>query len=133
MTDAISILDIEIKNTAVEIIDPVSGEPMGLTVTLRPLSDAAVVKVQNRYAKDIRDALMRRKPTQAMEEERDVETLATAIVGWDWNDATIGGQPISPLAFTPENVRAVLRAKKLSFIRRQVDQKLGEEGDFFAV
>lgn len=129
-----TIFDVEVNSLELDIIDPVTNDPMGFRVSLRPLTDPVVDKVQKKYAREIRDALMRRKNTQALEEEQAVEVLASAVTGWEWTNATLGGTiALDPVEFTPDNVRQLLRAKKLAFIRRQIDAKLGEEGDFFRV
>lgn len=129
-----SILDVKARDEELEIIDPITQEPMGLVINLRSASSPEVSAVNKKYQRKIRDLMMKRKSTIALEEERDIEFMAAAISGWEWKNATLGGKTqLDPLEFTPENVRAVLKAKQLGFIRRQIDQKLSEEGDFLAV
>lgn len=129
-----NILEVETRNQVVEINDPVTHEPMGLKITLRPQSSAEVQRVINKGKREIREAERRNKPTEAVEEQVALDMFVAAIVDWEWDNATLGGTlDLDPLDFTEENVKAVLQSKKLAFIRRDLDKKLGADGDFLQV
>ena len=129
MQGAINLLEIETQNVILDIIDPITDEPMGLQFELLSPSDPVLVRLEKKYRSDLRDAARKGKSTEAIHNAFEIDYPAAAIVNWHWNNATIGGsKPLAPIEFTAENVRAMLKAKKLDFIRRQVNEKLGDDG-----
>jgi len=122
MTDISSIVA---APRVVDIKHPATGEPIGLKVTLLPVSDSKVQSAQRRL---INDRLQRHdKPTAEKMEQNKLALLEAAVSDWTWEgDLTFeGGKP----EFTPSDLRKVL--KKLPWVRDQIDIELGNEAAFF--
>ncbi|MGB1561546.1 MAG: hypothetical protein ACPHN2_08620 [Sinimarinibacterium flocculans] len=119
------IANIEAAPRELQIVNPTTHEPIGLTLTLLPSSDdrvrAAARRIQN-------ERLARRavKVTAEQLEAQGAAMLVAHISGWKWAEGvTFGGET---LAFNEENVRKVL---KKAWIRKQVDDATTDEASFF--
>ena len=122
MTDISSIVPNE---RTIEIKHPATGEPIGLSINLLPASAPPVLAAQRKM---INDRLQRNSKTTAesMEQNR-LALIESAVNGWSWRgDLTFEGKKPE---FTPENLRKVL--KKLTWLRDQIDQELGNDAAFF--
>lgn len=109
----------------IDIKHPASGQPIGLKVTLRPDSDPAVTAARRSF---LNDRLQRRgKVTAEKIEEQNQRVIVAAVSGWTWEgDLTFeGGKP----DFNEINLVKVL--KKLTWVRDQIDEELGDAAAFF--
>lgn len=122
MTDISSIVPNE---RTIDIKHPATSEHIGLKITLLPASSAPVLAAQRKM---INERLQR--DVKATAERMDANRLAlieAAVAGWTWEgDLTFEGKKPE---FTPENLRKVL--KKLTWLRDQIDQELGNDAAFF--
>lgn len=110
----------------VEIRHPGTGEPTGLVIECVSLQSEQVKRVQ----RSITDKVLRsrtRKLSAEQIEENAVEVLAAAVVGWEWRDGATwaGGKTLD---FSPANVRVVVG---VDWLRKQIDEALGDESAFF--
>ena len=113
----------------VEILHPVTEQPVGVLVTLLPQDDPRVRAERNRI-QDVMLVLRQKgkQITQAQIERNTINLLKASIESWDWSQSTIafnGGRP----EFTPQNVEAVLT--QVTWFRDQIDEELGDEKAFF--
>lgn len=113
--------------TVVEILHPVTSKPVGIRVTLlsryHPEIKAMVRKIQ-----DGRVASARRgKPLDAATiEDETLEVLAASVQSWDGVERD--GEALS---CTRENVLDLLRNPGYQWMRRQIDESLGNDALFF--
>jgi hypothetical protein len=109
----------------IEIKHPVTGEPIGLRVTLRPDSADEVQAVKRKLVNErLRRDL---KPSAERIEENGYLLLDASISGWEWDgDLTFEG---SKPELSPKNLRKVL--KRLTWMRDQIDTELGNDAAFF--
>ena len=120
------ITSIAASERPVEINHPGTGEPIGLTVTLRPESDPEVEAVRRKW---LNEKLQRRSGRMTAErlEEVQITLITAAVTGWDWaGDLTFKDEKPE---FTPANLRKVLR--ELPWVKAQLDEALGDEAAFF--
>lgn len=105
---------------------PSTQEPIGLRITLRPMSSPEVEKVRRKNANQ-RLSGRNQKVTAEQLEANATELLVAAVVNWEWDEGTTmeGEQP----ECTEQNVRKVLNSQK--WIRDQVDQELADDAAFF--
>lgn len=113
--------------TEVEILHPVTNKPTGIKVVLlsryHPDIKAMVRKIQ-----DTRMAQARRnKPMDAATiEDETLEVLAASVKSWQGLD-----RDGEALACTRENVLDLLRNPGYQWMRRQIDESLGNDALFF--
>jgi hypothetical protein len=118
----------EIQRTTVdlEITHPVSGEPTGLVLTLRSLSDPEIRRMAEASLEKQRAAARRQKQfTVRQEIAEDIRIKAACVTAINWGDASLAGEK-------PElslEVAEKLLAK--DFIYKQVTQQLLQDEDFF--
>lgn len=116
---------IKAENRAFEIRNPKTDEPIGLIITLIPESDAKVQAVQRKF---LNDRIQRRKPPTA--EQIESSQLAKVIAGiekWEWTgEANFHGEKPE---FNEANARKLF--KELPWIRKQVDEEIGDDAAFF--
>lgn len=127
ITDLSKILEESLQEATLTIYHPVSGVDLGIRIKVcSPDSE--------RYRKHER-AIKNRALTQARKqknnqlsmeaiEESSMDLLVGSIVSWD--GVVWGGQP---LECTEENARQLF--EQFPFIRRQVDEFLGDVANFF--
>ena len=111
---------------AFDILHPGNGEPIGLKVTLLPMTDEKVEsarrKIQNR-----RLSSRSTKVTADQLDTEGLELLCASVGGWEWvGEATFKGEQPE---CTPENVRRVLKEAK--WIKDQIDREAGYTEAFF--
>jgi predicted Mrr-cat superfamily restriction endonuclease len=118
-------------NTVAEIRHPVTGEPIGLSITLRPATHPEVKAVQNRLTNEV--LRQRQKMTSEKLDSNNLDRLVASTdaftwgVGADGEKASFGGEQLEA---TPVNVRRLYR--EAPWIKQQVDEALGDEGRFYA-
>lgn len=109
----------------VQIINPKTYEPIGLTITVLPGSHPKV-KDASRKLQNARLAQRNQKITAEQLEANGLTILLAHIESWKWDEGvTFGGEK---LEFNEASVRKVL---KKDWIRRQVDEAAGDEAAFF--
>ncbi len=89
------------------------------------MSSPKVKAAQNRMTNE---RLVKRshKVTAESIEENGTKLIVSAVDGWEWqDDASFNG---AKPEFTEANLRAVL---KIDWIRKQLDEELGDEASFF--
>ena len=90
----------------IEIIHPVTGENVGIRVTLVSLVDERLKAVRRRFQNKKIELEKRGKTFKADDlEENAVELLLNAITGLDWYDADFNGEKS---IFNEKNVKMVL-------------------------
>lgn len=113
--------------TEVELIHPVTNKPTGIKVILRS-RHSAEMKALARQVADSRLALARRnKSMDSAAIEDEVTGFMVASVR-SWSGITKGG---TPLECTPENVKGILIDPGLQWIKKQLDEALGNDALFF--
>jgi hypothetical protein len=121
------ILDIKPTTVFLDLKHPHSGEPVGIRVELQSLSSPAVRAVEKRIQnKALRSG---RNGMNADKVERNThEILSAAIVGWEFAEGvTLGGKKNPPCT---EETK--LEFVKHAWIAKQLDDRLGDDADFFA-
>ena len=114
------------ETRTIDINHPVTLEPIGLKIDLLPTTSKQVRDVQRKHANE--NIKNRFKTTTAEKLEANaLDILVAATAGWTWGEGADwkGGKP----ELTPENVREVY--KKAPWIRKQVDEALGDDAEFF--
>lgn len=113
--------------TEVEIIHPATSKPVGIRVTLLSRHHPDI-KAMARKIGDSRMALARRnKPMDSAAIETElVEILVASVKSWSGVD-----RDGVPLACTPENVRDLLSNPGYQWIRKQLDDAMGNDALFF--
>lgn len=124
-TNITDITSIKPAERTIEIKHPVTDEPIGLTITLRPESDLAVQAAQRRF---LNERLQKGKKVTAEQiEAGTLSKVVAAIAGWEWkNGLTFHGDIPD---FSEANVRKVF--KELPWVRTQIDAELGDDAAFF--
>ena len=113
--------------TEVEIIHPLTNKPVGIKFLIISRHTAEVKNLARQMA-DKRIASARKgKPidTASLEDE-SLDLLVAAVKGWDGVEDE--GKPIP---CTAEKVREILSTPGLEWIRKQVDDALGNDALFF--
>lgn len=112
----------------VEIRHPVTGDKLGMTVTVASYQSERVKKLQRKLA-NVAMREQRRNPKKAATveevEEKAHDIMVAAVIGWSGFE-----RDGKPLPCTPENVRAVLTNPDLWFIGEQID-KAAEDAQAF--
>lgn len=113
-------------NRTVDILHPATHEPTGIKIEVAPMTSPAVKAVERKWANENYRTRFKTLTAEKAEAQR-LDVLVAATAGWSWGGNTNfeGEKP----DFTPENVRRVYRA--LPWLRRQVDDALGEDSEFF--
>ena len=112
-----------------EVLHPKSGDPIGLTLKLRPYTAPEIKAVERRWQTQ---ALRGRKFSADQIEARGTDILVAYVSGWAWGkDAD--GEPCTFKGEVPEFNEASLRRvlKELPWLKKQLDVEAGSESDFF--
>ncbi len=113
----------------VDIVHPVTQEPIGLKLTVRPDSAPEVRAVERKW---LTMGLRGRRITAEQMESRGIEILVAHVSGWAWGNDT-NGEACTFDGGTPEfnepNLRKVLKA--LPWIKKQLDVEAGNDSGFF--
>lgn len=123
--------EIKSANSFLEITHPKTGEPIGLRVEILP-PDSEIVRSRVRAIRDARQHKERRGiVVTASEQERiSIDLCVTAVVDWQWtkpiDEANYNGEQPS---FAKSTLAEML--KTLEWMRRQIDDHLGDEKNFF--
>lgn len=116
-------------NRDVEIVDPKTQEPIGLTLFVRPDTSPEVKAVERKW---MNMGLRGRRLNAEQMEARGTEILVAHVAGWTWgNDpegtpCTFGGEQPD---FNEANLRRVFKA--LPWIKKQLDIEAGNDAGFF--
>lgn len=123
------------RERTIEITHPVTGDDIGLSVTLRPQSSPEVKEVLRQHGDEDLEFAQRtrgragKKANAATVERRAVEHLAATISGWKWAEGvTFKGE--AP-AYSTEAVKKLLSDPEAHWIRKQIDIEAGDEAAFF--
>ena len=124
--------ELKLKDTAVvEILHPVTGEPLGIRITIHS-SDSDVARNMIRAQATTRLHHLRSKKrsilTQEEVEAEGTEYLVKCTVGWEGVE-----ENGTPLSATPENLRRVYSTPAYRWLRQQVDEAIAERGLFFDI
>lgn len=124
---------IKAENTTVEIRHPVTFEPIGLSITLRPPTHPSVKAVQRRLLTEAQKSTKGRLPAEKLE-AYGLDRLIAATEAFTWGEGP-DGQPCKfegeqPEA-TAENARKLYAA--LPWVKQQIDEAMGDEAAFFRV
>lgn len=132
-----SFFEVETQHSSVQIEDE-TGEKMGLTIELRPLSSPEAQRVQRAGRTRIFEATRKGLDTSGISERNGRELLAACIVGWTWSDApqlvTKTGKVVKlkPVEYSPDNAIKLVSDRDFPFVARQIDEHLGAASNFFA-
>lgn len=112
----------------VEILHPVTGEKLGITVSILSLNDERMAQIRRKIQNKRIELEKRNKTFKADDlEENELELLCASMTGWVWDgEADYHGE--KP-AFNEKNVKAVL--KELPWFRQQITEAIGDEKAFF--
>ncbi|WP_309086389.1 hypothetical protein [Chelativorans sp.] len=116
------------EGVEVDIRHPVTGEKLGMTVTVASYQSERVKKLQRKMANQaLRE--QRRNPKKAATieevEEKAHDLMVAAVISWTGFE-----RDGKELPCTPENVRAVVSNPDLWFIAEQID-KAAEDSQAF--
>ena len=112
----------------IEILHPLTGEKIGVSVTVLSINDEKMAAVKRRIQNKRLELERRGKTFKADDlDENEFELLTTAITGWNWDGDTDfhGEKPV----FNEKNVKAVL--KELSWFKQQIVEAISDEKAFF--
>lgn len=125
----VDLATIKPTDRTVDIRHPVTGEDIGVSVTLMPVSDDRLKRLR-RQIQDKQSVLERKgKSFKAEEREKNAnDFLFAAMTGWNWHgdDVTFRGERPE---FNQRNVNAVF--EELPWFREQIDEELGDTKSFF--
>jgi len=115
------------QNAQVKIYAPGTDEWIGMTVELRPQTAPEVKRVERRHLDAmVADAQRRGKITTAVkQEERAIDLLTAAIVGWTWDDKV---PPDRRIEYSEDAARDLLADEKF---REQLDRAWGVDANFW--
>lgn len=118
--------DIKTQTVDLDILNPATGHPTGMVLTLRPKSDPEVKAISERMVEKRRAAERRNKPYTIQQDIADsIRIHAACVVGVKWGEVTLNGkQP----KLTPEVAADLLER---DFIFEQVSAELQQSADFF--
>lgn len=127
---AISIHDLVRTSAEMELLGPDFATPTGCKIRLQSINTAGI----KQKAVETQAAIIHADKTNNIEEFTKIlmraeksasEMAAMAIVGWD-NDEVMGGP------YTPEYAKALMSNSNMEFIRKQVNQFIGDQKNFFS-
>jgi hypothetical protein len=91
-TDSIDLSTVSPNNRLIKILHPGTGDEIGLTIELLPLSDPKVRAVKRRV---VNERLQRnKKMTAEAMEKSGIELICAAAVGWTWGKDS-NGKPLT--------------------------------------
>lgn len=75
-----------------ELLHPLTEEPMGVTFKIRSSDSAEAKAVQRRHIDEIYERNRSGKPLKAKDSiQRDIEKAASFVAGWDWGQKKYEG------------------------------------------
>ena len=116
---------ISANERTIDILHPATGEPTGLKVTLLPGTDEKVESARRKITNRRLQSRSQKITAEQLEAE-GMELLLASVSGWEWGEATLGGEQPE---FSADNVRRVLKQHK--WIRDQIDREAGYSEAFF--
>ena len=76
-----------------EIMNPITDKPTGITMKIRSAGSAAAKKVLREHTnKQIERNIKGKKPTSESLEQQELEKAASYIASWDWGSNTYEGE-----------------------------------------
>lgn len=128
VTDLSKILEESLQEADLAIYHPVSGMDLGIRIKVCSPDSERYQKLEREIKNRALVQARKQKNNQlSMEaiEESSMNLLVGSVVSWD--GVVWGGQP---LECTQENIRQLF--EQFPFIRRQVDEFIGDASNFFA-
>lgn len=129
----VDIAGIKASERIVDIVHPVSGEKLGITISLMSYDDPRMKSVRRRITNRRLQLDARGKHFKAEElEENNHELCFSAMTGWSWDKSPEGDEVTfngKKPDFNKVNVFAVF--EELPWFREQVDQAIADEKAFF--
>lgn len=114
------------ESAELEISYP-NGAPSDLVILLRSVESPEVKKVLRKWD-GIATRAKRGRLDFDQKEQANIDFMAAAISGWrGWEDNS------GPIECTTETKRELLTNPATEFIRRQIDEKLGDVGAFLSI
>ena len=125
--NATEISDIVAEIRPIEILHPKTEEPVGIRVTLLPISDPSLQRLR-RQIQDERNRQAAKGKFIKAEEQDDfsIRIATTAIQSWEWYNATFHGEQPT---LNVKNVRRV--CEELPWFLEQIDEAVGDVKAFF--
>ena len=113
----------------IEIKHPVSGENLGIRVTLMSPDDERL-KPTIRAINDKAIYLKQRSKSFSADEveANNIRLMVATITGWEWYGKEVSFKGKKPEC-TPENIREVFTV--LEWFKKQIDEELSETKSFF--
>lgn len=119
----------------IELTHPGDDRPLGIHIQLQPMTAPKVKKVERRIRDEVLKIKSKGKALKSADvEANEIELITAAITGWRWEaDAERNvEQPALNGEEKPEfNGANVRRLLKLDWAKEQIDDELGNVGDFF--
>jgi hypothetical protein len=111
----------------VDIVHPVTGKPLGITVRVAAYSSERVKAEARRLANEWRRKARPGKITTVEAEEGRTKAIVAASI-LRWSGVEMNGET---LACTPDNVRRVIDDPNLAWFVQQIDAAAGDDAVFF--
>jgi hypothetical protein len=111
----------------IDILHPVSGDKIGVTVQILSLSDERMMNVKRRIRNKNIELQKRGKTLKASDiEDNELDLLVACITGWNWGENKFKDK-------TPDcnekNVKEVLT--ELPWFKQQITEAIDDEKAFF--
>lgn len=117
----------------IDIMDPATFEPFGITVSIMALDDPRMKRIKRQLTDRRNAAATKGKMIKSEEmEEEGSNLLLAAMTAWKWGKDSNGEQNTfhgEVPDFTPRNVKEVF--EELPWFKRQVDEAVGDDRSFF--
>lgn len=122
--DISNLVDYE-KLHRLELLHPVTEEPLGITMDIRSIGSAAVERVLLDHTnKQIERFAKNKLPTAEQGKRAEIARTAACIAAWDWGDQDFNGRK-------PElTMNAAVEVLSVSWIERQVRAAAEAEKNF---
>lgn len=120
------ILAIVPSTVTVSLKHPTTARPVGISLEIVSLDDDRVKQVE-RVIRNKALKAGRNNVTAEKLESHEMEILAASIVGWTWD----GDVSLGDLKNPPLNRANVIKLLSLNWVKKQVDEALGDVGAFF--
>jgi len=124
------IKDLKPVERVIEIVHPVTGENIGIKVSLLSLKDERMKRIKRKLVDERLMLESKGKTLKSEDIERNGDVLLfNAMTGWEWyGDITFNGE--KP-AFNRKNVMEIL--DQLVFFKDQLEEAINDEQAFFTI
>lgn len=118
---------IQSPSTTVEIIHPLTNKPTGISFVLASRHRPEVKSLARSIADKRMASVRQNKPldTAAMDEE-SLDLLVASIKGWSGIE-----DDGAPVPFSQQKAREILSREGLEWVRKQLDEAMGNDALFF--